>query len=87
MAEAHASYLSPSTYDDAVIVRTSVSEMGNSTLRFEYQVMHAKNQKPIATGYSVHVFVTKEMKPCRAPEEIRGIVKEYVLLNKRCRCK
>ena len=87
VAESHANYLAPSTYDDDIIVRTSVSEIGNSTLRFEYQVMRAKTHIPVATGYTLHVFVTKAMKPCRVPEEIRKVVKEHTLLKKRCRCK
>ncbi|HOW59145.1 MAG TPA: thioesterase family protein [Candidatus Omnitrophota bacterium] len=87
VAEAHANYLAPSTYDDDIIVRTSVAEMGNSTLRFEYQVMNANTQQAIATGYSVHVFVNKGMKPCRVPEEIKKVVTVFSLLKKRCRCK
>ena len=87
VAEAHANYLAPSTYDDDLMVRTSVVEIGNSTLRFEYQVMNAKTQVLLATGYTVHIFVNKAMKPCRVPAEIKEVVKEYVLLKKRCRCK
>ena len=94
VAEAHANYLAPSTYDDDLTVRTSVAEIGNSTLRFEYQVMNAKTQALLVTGYTVHVFVhpvgngvTKTMKPCRVPVEIKEVVKEYALLKKRCRCK
>lgn len=87
VAEAHANYLAPSTYDDDIIVRTSVAEMGNSTLRFEYQAMNAKTRQAVATGYSVHVFVDKNMKPCRMPAEIQNIVTVYSLLKKRCRCK
>ena len=87
VVEAHANYLAPSTYDDNITVRTSVAEIGNSTLRFEYQVMNAKTQIALATGYTVHVFVNKAMKPCRMPEEIRGVVREHALLKKRCRCK
>jgi acyl-CoA thioester hydrolase len=87
VAEAHANYLAPSTYDDDITVRTSVVEIGNSTLRFEYQVMNAKTQVLLATGSTVHVFVNKTMKPCRVPAEIKEIVKEYALLKKRCRCK
>lgn len=87
VAEAHVNYVAPSTYDDDLIVRASVVEIGGSTLRFEYQVMHAKTQVPVATGYTVHVFVTKAMKPCRVPAEIKAVVKEYALLKKRCRCK
>lgn len=87
VAESHANYLAPSTYDDDLIVRASVAEMGNSTLRFEYQVMHTKTQRLVATGYTVHVFVNKKMKPCRIPEEVKKVVTDYPLLSKRCRCK
>lgn len=95
VAEAHVNYVAPSTYDDDITVRTSVVEIGNSTLRFEYQVMKAKTQIVLATGYTVHVFVhpvsihgvNKAMKPCRVPAEIKEVVKEYALLKKRCRCK
>ena len=87
VAEAHVNYLAPSTYDDDIIVRASVAEIGNSTLRFEYQVMNAKTQVSVATGYTVHVFVSKTMRPCRVPAEIKGVVKEHALLKKRCRCK
>ena len=87
VAEAHVNYLAPSTYDDDILVRTSVAEIGNSTLRFEYQVMNAKTHVSLATGSTLHVFVNKGMKPCRVPEEIKVVVKEHVLLKKRCRCK
>lgn len=87
VAESHANYLAPTTYDDDVTVRTSVAEMGNSTLRFEYQVMNAKTEQRIATGYTVHVFVDKSMKPCRVPAAVKDVVKVYPLLKKRCRCK
>jgi len=87
VAEAHATYLSPSTYDDDVFVRTSVAEMGNSTLRFEYRILNVKTEAPIATGYTVHVFVNKGMKPCRVPAEIKEAVKIFPILKKRCRCK
>lgn len=87
VAEAHANYLAPSTYDDDITVRTSVVEIGNSTLRFEYQVMNTKTGVLLATGSTVHVFVNKSLKPCRVPSEIKEVVKEYALLKKRCRCK
>ena len=87
VAEAHANYVAPSTYDDDITVRTSVVEIGNSTLRFEYQVMKTKTQILLATGHTVHVFVNKAMKPCRVPAEIKEVVKVHALLKKRCRCK
>jgi acyl-CoA thioester hydrolase len=87
VAEAHVNYIAPSTYDDDVTVRTSVAQIGGSILRFEYQVMNTKTRIPLATGYTLHVFVNKAMKPCRVPAEIKEVVKECALLKKRCRCK
>jgi acyl-CoA thioesterase FadM len=49
--------------------------------------MNTKTRIPLATGYTLHVFVNKDMRPCRVPEEIKEVVKECVLLKKRCRCK
>src|SRR5690349_12733384 len=38
VAEAHCRYLGPSSYDDELTIRTSVSQMRQSSIRFEYQV-------------------------------------------------
>ena len=80
VVETAAKYVSPSTYDDLVTVRTSVSDLGASSIRFEYQVF-AENKKIITTGFSVHVFVDKKMKPVRIPAEIKTRVKLFSLLK------
>lgn len=81
VVEAQAKYLSPSTYDDLVIVRTSVSELKKSSMRFEYQVFSQASKKMITTGYTVHVFVDKSMRPVRMPEHINRIVECHALLK------
>ncbi|MBI3307524.1 MAG: acyl-CoA thioesterase [Candidatus Omnitrophica bacterium] len=84
VVETSAKYLAPSTYDDLLIVRTSVAELRQSSMRFEYQVFKKEDQSKaypiLCTGFSVHVFVDRNMRPCRMPEEIRGIVTEHRLL-------
>ncbi len=82
VAEAHCRYLAPSTYDDELTVRTVVSQMKSSSIRFEYRIFkNAKSplearpsEKPIAEGYTVHVFIDKAMKPVRIPEPVRNLV-------------
>ena len=81
VGEAHAKYIAPSTYDDELIIRTSVSRLGSSTVEFQYQAINTKTQKVITTGSTLHVFVNRQMKPCRIPEEIRSKVKVRVLLR------
>ena len=81
VVETGAKYFSPSTYDDLVVVRTSVNKTGKTSLHFQYRVFNKETQKLIVTGFSVHAFVDKNMKPVRMPEEIRKIVEEHSLLD------
>jgi len=73
-AEAYCRYLQPSTYDDLITVRTIVSQIRQSSLRFEYQVFKEGNAKPIATGHTVHVFSDRNFKPTRVPETLKSKV-------------
>lgn len=81
VVETGAKYYSPSTYDDLVVVRTSVNKAGKTSLHFQYRVFQKDTQKLIVTGFSVHAFVDKTMKPVRMPEEIRNLVEEHDLFD------
>src|SRR3989344_2928370 len=74
VAEAYCRYTEPSSYDDALTVRTIVSQIRQSSLRFEYQVFKNGGTKPIATGHTVHVFSDKTLKPTRIPENLKSKV-------------
>ena len=73
-------YLGPSTYDDLLVIRTSVSELRTASMRFEYQVF-SPEKKMITTGHTVHVFEDAGMKPVRAPDEVGSRVKIFSLLS------
>ncbi len=77
--EAGAKYFAPSTYDDLLIIRTSVSELKKTSLRFEYQVFHQNGRRFLSTGFSVHVCVDRDLKPVRIPETIRNTVRPFRL--------
>ncbi len=74
VAEAFCRYLGPSSYDDIIMVRTVVSQMHQSSIRFEYQVLKNKDSKPIATGHTIHVFSDRNLKPIRIPEILKSKV-------------
>lgn len=82
VAETQASYHAACTYDDLIVVRTSVSALSRTSLRFEYQVFNQATQKILTTGYSLHVFVDRDMRPCRIPNEVSARVTPYSLLKK-----
>ena len=71
VVETGAHYHAPSTYDDLLVVRTSVSEVGRSSLRFEYRVMKKSRGELLAEGFTVHVFVDQNLKPTRVPPDVR----------------
>ncbi|MBI4372617.1 MAG: acyl-CoA thioesterase [Candidatus Omnitrophica bacterium] len=74
VAEAHCRYAEPSSYDDLITVRTVVSQVRQSSIRFEYHVLKNKGTKPIATGYTIHVFSGSNLKPIRIPEILKSKV-------------
>jgi acyl-CoA thioester hydrolase len=80
VVETGAKYLAPSTYDDLIVVRTSVSELKMSSMRFEYRVFNKASQKDLATGFSLHVFVDQNLRPVRIPDEVRKITAVFKLL-------
>lgn len=79
--ETKARYYAPSTYDDLVVIRTSVNQIGHSSIRFEYLVFNQETKKRLATGYSVHVFVDRQMQATRIPSEIAEIVTPFSVLE------
>lgn len=64
-------YKSPARYDDLVTLQTSICDVKNSSLKFEYKVFI--EDKLIATGESVHVFTNKLARPTRIPQEIKNL--------------
>ena len=74
VAEAHCRYLGPSSYDDVLTIRTAVSQIRQSSIRFDYQVFKNGHPKVIASGYTVHVFVDRNSKPIRIPEQLKSKV-------------
>lgn len=71
VASAGCRYRSSARYDDIVKVRTWVSDLKSSAMKFEYK-LHV-GEKLIATGESVHVFTNKSGRPVKIPEEVKKL--------------
>jgi acyl-CoA thioester hydrolase len=48
-------YLAPARYDQAVTVRTWVSQVRSRLMRFEYEVLDAQLDRCLANGFTTHV--------------------------------
>jgi len=68
--EAHANYMKPARYDDALQVTAIVKELPMARIRIEYEVRGEADRELLATGHTVHSFVNASTgKPTRAPEQ------------------
>ncbi len=71
VGEVYCRYHKPLRYDDLIVVRTWIKKIGRTSMQFAYKIMKKGESEIIAEGYTTHVFVNKDMKPCRIPNEIR----------------
>ncbi len=74
VVEAYCRYRAPARYGDRVVTRVRLTQMSGSTMRFEYQIVHADDRRLLAEGWTRHVWITREGKPTRCPEPIRSKV-------------
>jgi acyl-CoA thioester hydrolase len=69
--EAYCRYKSPAQYDDIVEIKTKVSQLKNSSLRFDYSLINKESGELLAEAYTTHVFINNQRRPVRIPEKIR----------------
>jgi len=64
-------YKSPATYDDELVVETSITEIKNASLVFSYKVH--RESVLIAEGATVHVFTTHDGRPTKIPPRLKSL--------------
>ena len=69
VAEANCRYAAPARFDDEVIVKAWISDAGTRMVTFSYEMRLAEGDRVLATGYTRHVFLTRELRPARLPEK------------------
>jgi len=72
IVEVKCNYQEPARYNDIIIIKTTIENIGNSSIKFHYQIIRKKDGKLLAKGYTVNVFVdTKTMKSTKIPDELK----------------
>src|SRR5271166_3435286 len=69
VAEANCRYAAPARFDDEVIVKAWISDAGTRMVTFAYEMRLAEGDRVLATGYTRHIFLTRELRPARLPEK------------------
>lgn len=62
LAESNCKYIIGAKYEDELIIKTWVKELTPVKVEFNYSVIREKDQKEIAKGSTLHVFVNKDFK-------------------------
>jgi acyl-CoA thioester hydrolase len=62
VADLHVRYKEPAHYDDEIVVRTRLTEVHRSLLRFRYKVFRASDETLLAEGETTHLVVDNELK-------------------------
>jgi len=71
VAEARCRYASPARFDEEVIIRTWVEEANPRMVRFAYEMRLAVDGRKLATGETKHIFLGRDLRPCRLPLKYR----------------
>jgi acyl-CoA thioester hydrolase len=73
VVEAQCRYLYPARFDEEVIVETCVTEANTRLVRFAYEMRLAEGNRALATGYTRHIFLGRDMTPVRLPAKYRAL--------------
>ena len=72
VVEVHCNYKAPVKYNDVIIIKTTIENIGNSSIKFHYEIIRKSDNEILAEGYTVNVFVDKKtMKSTKIPDGLR----------------
>ncbi len=74
VVETHAEFLGRARYDDELHITSRLAMFGRARVRFDYEIVHVKNNAPVVRGYTVHGCVDVTGKPIRPPAWFVGLI-------------
>jgi len=69
--ESHCRYRRPARYDDELVIRAAVADIGRARLEIAYEVARAGDGELLAEGSTVHAVMDEQGRPQRIPAEFR----------------
>ncbi len=77
LVDLHINYKRPAHYDDLVTVTTTLKEMPNVKIRFDYEIHNEKGEL-LVDGYATLVFIDSlRNRPTRIPDGIKNVIEKY----------
>lgn len=75
--EAHCEYKGAATFEDNLIIHTSIYQFPKAKIRIDYKVFKDGNEAVIAKGYTIHSFIKKTGQPIRPPKIFLDALKNH----------
>lgn len=72
VVQAHADYKASARLDDEILVKTRVSEVGRSSVKFENEVHRIGDKTLLCTGHTVHALVGEDGKSTPFPKDLKA---------------
>jgi acyl-CoA thioester hydrolase len=69
VAESNCRYASPARYDDEVTVKCWIEAAGSRMVTIAYEMRVAAEERKVASGFTRHIFVTRDFRPTRLPRK------------------
>jgi len=78
VSEVHCKFISPSQYDDILVIETSLDTRVKAGMKFDYRVLSENGEKILAKGYTKHACVDRSGRLIRPPELITKRIEKYI---------
>lgn len=78
VVESECRYLAPARYDQQIVVRTWLSSANARLIEFAYSISLASSDQLLARGRTKHVWVNREFKPVKLPQNYLHILKQKI---------
>ena len=69
VVEVKCRYLFPARYDQEIVIYTAVVNSNARAVEFAYDIHSAEDHKLLAQASTRHIWVNREMRPARLPEQ------------------
>ncbi len=78
IVDASVQFLAPARFDEVLHVYARIHDIGNSSIRMDYEIYEAESERFVARSQTAYVIIDKEsQKPVRVPSYIRRAVREF----------
>jgi len=74
VSEVHCKFISPSQYDDIIVIETTLDTSVKAGMKFDYRVFSEDGDKILAKGYTKHACVDHNGRLIRPPELITKLI-------------